>query len=314
MNEQKIEKLLRSMPKARIPLFDLGRVRNQVLDRIAIQTEQITWITKVSAYAPFLKVGAGVMASLFIVISLTLGTAVAALDSVPGSAIYPLKKVVENIQLRLTPNDQKANLQLKFAGNRMNELEQVLEQKEEGKISEQEAEEIIAHTMQDLQKTTAAAVSSTKNPPSTNVVNKLTVISNKLQAASVQSEGQVKIELEKAIEATKITQEEAIKNIENAGLIVENSPIIENSVTASGKLTVVALDSVSIGTAKFLLTADTKYTGVTLKDLKAGQAVDILGEIQDNKSYALEIKLVAETKEIKTETIDPEVSEETPKE
>jgi hypothetical protein len=301
---------LSHFPKTQVPHFDLKRVREQILDRIAVPVTENSWLGKLSAFAPFLRLGAGVMATLFIVMSLTLGTAVAALDSVPGSAIYPLKKVVENIQLKLTPSDQKTNLQLKFANNRVNELERVLEQKEEGKISEQEASAIVADTVKDIQKTAAAAVSSSSaksSNKSSSIANKLAVINKKLQAASVQSEGQVKIELEKAVEATKISQDEAIKNLENAGLKLENPPmtITDDSVKASGKLTAVATDSVSIGTAKFLLNSDTKYVNFTVKDLKAGVTVDITGKIKDNKAYAVQIKLITEIKTETTETVTP---------
>ncbi|MBX4191518.1 MAG: hypothetical protein KW804_01825 [Candidatus Doudnabacteria bacterium] len=307
MNEELIEKILQSIAKTKMPDFNSDRIRNQILDRIAIPVES-GFMTRASAFAPFLRLGAGVMASLLIVVSLTLGVAVAALDSVPGSSIYPLKKIVENIQLKLTPSDEKSALQLKFASNRVDELQEVLEQKQEGKISAEEADKIIVSTVKDIQKTTAAAVNN--NPRSKTVVNKLADISNKLKAASVQTEGQVKIDLEKALEDTKISQEEAIKNLEKAGLKVEASPLtISDTITASGKLTAVTIDSASIGTAKFLLTKDTKFVGLEAKDLKAGMLVDIKGEIKDNKSYALQITKVAE---LKTETVVPDTTEVTP--
>ncbi len=310
-DENKIEKLLKSIPRTKVSLFDVSRVRNQILDRISIpETQSNTW----AMFVPYLRLGAGVMATLFIVMSLTLATAVTALDSVPGSSIYPLKKVVENIQLKLAPADQKPTLQLKFVTNRVNELERVLEQQEEGKISEQEAQALVASSVKDIQKNAAAATSakSSSKTKSTNIANKLADINNKLRAASVQTEGQVKIELEKALEATEISEDEAIKNLENAGLKVENSPIeIEETVKATGKLTTVTSDSVSIGTAKFLLTKDTKYGNFVAKDLKAGLVVDIVGKIEDNKSYAVEIKLSVQSK-VETQIID--TPEETPQE
>ncbi len=294
------------IPKTRIPNFNFNRVRNQVLGRIKAQKtiQEKTFMGRILSLAPYFRLGLGITATFLIVVSLTLGTAVAALDSVPGSAIYPLKKVVENIQLKLTPNDQKANLQLKFATNRINELEEVLEKNQEGKLSDQETSDIVATTVKDLQKNTTAASSSKNKTKSTAVANKLADISNKLRAATVVSDGQIKIELQKALEATKISEEEAISNLEKAGLKVENSPIeINDSIKASGKLTTVTADSVSIGTAKFLLTSNTKYTNLTAKDIKAGLIVDIIGEIKDNKSYAIEIILTSETK-TEAQTID----------
>ena len=310
MNDELIEKLLKSITRTKVPAFDFARVRNQILDRIAIpQMEKEGIKAWLNAFVPYLRMGGGIMASLLIVVSLTLATAVAALESAPGSAIYPLKKIVENIELRLTPADQQTNLQLRFAGNRADELQEVLEQNQEGKISDQEAQVIVANTVKDLQKTTASAITANKAKPKSNsIVNKLADISNKLRAAAVTSEGQVKIELEKALESTRITQEEAIKNLEQAGLKVENAPIfIDDSITASGKLTAVTIDSISIGTAKFLLTKDTKFTGLEAKDLKAGVLVDIKGQIKDNKSYAVQIIKLSE---IKIETTAPDTTTE----
>ncbi|OGE73747.1 MAG: hypothetical protein A3I07_03335 [Candidatus Doudnabacteria bacterium RIFCSPLOWO2_02_FULL_42_9] len=298
IDEHQIEKLLKSLPKNQVPLFDTKKIRTYVLDHIALPQPEPS---KSWGFMPILRFGAGTIAGLFIVMSLMMGTAVAALESVPGSAIYPLKRVVENIQLKLTPNDQKTNLQLKFANNRIVELQEVLEQKEEGKISDEQASTIVANTVKDIQKTTAAAVANSTTTKSASVANKLADISNKLLAASVKSEGQVKIELEKAIESTQISQAEAIANIENAGLKVENSPIaIEETITASGKLTAVTTDSVSIGTAKFLLDDETKFVGFTQIELKAGLVVDIVGKIEDNITYATEIKLVIEIPESDT--------------
>lgn len=288
---------LATLPKKRASYFDFSRVRNQILNRIAVpkeaQVETKSWMPK------FFGIGVGVMGSLMIVVSLTLGTAVAALQSVPGSTIYPLKKVVENFQLRLASDDQKIVLQVQFAETRAEEIQAVLDKQEQGQLSTQEAQKIVSATVQDLQKTAAAAASSAAKQP--NVANKLADLTTKLKAASIQTEGDVKIEIEKAVKSTKISQEEAIKNIENAGIKVEETLInIEDNVTASGKITAVTTTSLNIGTARFLLTTETKYEGITLKELKEGQVVDITGEIKDNKTYALTVTLVSEAKEAQT--------------
>jgi len=301
---------LSKFPKASIPAPDLARVRNQILDRISIpELEKSGWLSSLSAFVPYLRMGAGIVATLLIVTSLALGTSVAALDSSPGSAIYPLKKIVENIELKLAPADKKAALQIKFADNRAEEVQQVLEKNQSGQLSNQQTQQIIAATVNDLQKSATAAVTASGKRPKTSIVNKLTDISNKLRAASIQSEGQVKIEIDKALQTAQ-TQEQAIKNLEQAGLKVETPPIVmDNSVKASGKLTSATDVSVSIGTAKFLLTKDTKFINTSAKDLKAGLLVDIAGQIKDNKSYATQITAVTETN---TETPAPAANTDSP--
>src|SRR5581483_3554134 len=118
---------LNSMPKKQVPQFNFSRIRNQILDRISIPALE----TKPSRWSMFSFVLAGV-GSLLIIVSLTLGLAVTALNSVPGQAVYPLKKIVENVQLKFAPQDQKADLQLKFAETRAEEIQSVLEKQQQG--------------------------------------------------------------------------------------------------------------------------------------------------------------------------------------
>jgi len=139
------------------------------------------------------------------------------------------------------------------------------------------------------------------------IFNKLVEVNTKqtnlLQTATVQSEGQVKIDLEKALETSKLTMEQAVENIERAGLKVEDSVIMEdsapeaNTVQANGNLTAVAEDSINIGTARFYLTNETVYVNITKSDLKVDLAVSVKGMIEDERTIALEIKtdLVPET-------------------
>ena len=84
---------LSNTPKAAAPLFDFARVKNQILDRIAVpEIKQSGWFMSL----PFaFRTGVAVLGTFLIVLSLTLGLAVNALNSVPGQASYPLKKVVK---------------------------------------------------------------------------------------------------------------------------------------------------------------------------------------------------------------------------
>lgn len=303
-------------PYKTIVAADLIRIKNQVLDRIAIPAEvksSAGWFASLMPRA--LKISVGLVGSVLIVVSLTLGTAVAALESVPGQPIYPLKKLVENIQLRLASDEGKATLQVKFADNRLEELEKVLEQNKQGKLSEEKAQKIVADTVKNLSNTTAAAVSATSNTKSTQskvaLLTKLVEQSALLKSAAIESEGQAKIEIEKALEATKISQGEAIANIERAGLKVEATPIsVEaksevSEVKAHGKLTAVSEASVNVGSAKFLITKTTKFVNTSLKELEIGQAVDIKGEVDGKSTYATEISIEKKIETAPKETETP---------
>ncbi len=306
---------LNSLPHAQVPQPDLMRVKNQILDRITLpQTEQKPkWFSLAGSLPHMLRVGSGIMGGLLIVISLTLGAAVAALNSVPGQTIYPLKKIAESIQLKLTPDADKTNLQFKFANNRVDELQQVIQQQQDGQISAKQAQKIVADTVSDLQTSTRAAAKSTASQPKAAVVTKLADLSSKLRIASIHSEGEVKVELEKALQNTRVSKEEAIKNIQQAGIKVEGQPVeIDDAVSASGKLTGASDTTVSIGSAKFLITKDTTYINTTAKDLQIGQLVDISGEIKDNKSYANRITLIIDPKVKGAETTKTDNSETNP--
>jgi hypothetical protein len=284
---------LLNLPKAKVPTFDFSRVKNQILDRIAapVMEQESSWF--LSPLSRVLRIGTVIVGSVLIIVSLTLGVAVAALNSAPGQTIYPLKKIVENIQLKLAPDDQKSSLQIQFANNRADELNLVLQQQQDGQISAQTAQKIVAATVKDLQKS-ASAAAHTQQPKAV-VAAKLTDLSNKLKIASIRSEGQVKIELE-----------QAIKDIEQAGLNTDNS------VSAQGKLTAVTDTYVSIGSAKFLLNKDTKYVNVKLADLAIDQQVDIEGQIKDNKTFAQTITLISDNKSSGTDTKTEAPTTETP--
>src|SRR5690606_13442826 len=231
---------LSAIPRRKVDLPNLAKIQGEILDRIGHKSAPEK---NASSFPMFLKLGSAIFGSFMIVVSLTMGVAVAALQSVPGQPIYPLKKIVENIELRLTPNSKVPALQIQLADKRMSEIKSVLEQQESGQISEEEAQKIVSATVKDLQRTTAAAA---KQPKAT-IVTKLDAISNELKTASIKTEGSVKIEIEKAIQSTQDSKAEAIKNAQEAGIEIEGTVVPPTDVaTASGKVTSVSLDSVSI--------------------------------------------------------------------
>lgn len=302
----KMIRTLNNFPKATIETPNFDRVRNQILDRIAIPQEEPvagTFGMVLAAVPRFLKIGGAVIGSFLILSSLALGVSVAALQSLPGQPIYPVKKVVERVQLKLTADEaEKTNLEIKFANNRLEELEKLILQNQQGKVSGAEVQRIAEQTVSDISKTTSK-VSQNTNPdqPQTQILTKLVDLTSKqtalLQTASVNEEGQVKLELQKALEASKVSQEKTLADIERAGLRVDETTTVisakqaPDEVTASGKITALNSTTISIGTAKFLLTKDTKFVNITQDALEVDQIVDIKGQIIQDKTYALEIKI-----------------------
>lgn len=322
ITSDQIEQMLFSMPKKDSFGADLVRVKNHVLDAISLPQEAPIiqnkgWVAYIASYMPrALKISASVIGSVLIISSLALGAAATTLDSVPGEPVYKFKKVVENLQLRLADDEDKARLQVKFAAERLQELEQVLEQNKD-RLTETETQEIVASTVADLQQTTAAAVNASAKvksaQPKVAILTTLVQQGALLKTAAIQSEGKIKVELEKALETNKISQEEAIDNIERAGLKVEADPITveeraESEVKAYGKITALTESTISIGSSKFTISKDTKFVNTSLKELKVGLTVEIKGFVADNKTLADTI--TAEVK-VKNEMIEDATDTET---
>jgi hypothetical protein len=315
--------ILSNIPKAQIEKPNLLRARNKILDRISLPSDASTdraaiGFSLLRAMPRFLRITGGIVGAFTIALGLTLGTAVAALESLPGQPIYPVKKIVENVQLKLaTSEEEKTNLQIKVANNRVDELETILQRQKEGKASEEQVQKVVVSTSKDLEKTTRTVNDQNKDQPNVNQLAKIVTLSNKqaavIQAAQVESEGQVKVELAKALETTKVSKEQAIENIEKAGLVVEDNLLImsepdnKDTVSAEGTLTAATATSISVGTSQFILTKDTEYVNIKPVDLKAGVSAKITGEVRDKKTYAvkIEVQTTAEPKD-STPTDTPE--------
>jgi hypothetical protein len=311
--------ILSNMPKARIEKPNLLRVKNKMLDRISIPSESAS--DKRAWGLIFLRVtriAGGIVGAFTIVLGLTLGTAVAALESIPGQPIYPVKKIVESVQLQMasTP-EEKANLQIRFANTRVDELETILQRQKEGRASGEEVQKVVASTTRNLEET--AKNITGQSEPQVNLLNKIVTLTNKqaavIQSAQGASEGSVKEELDKALESTQTSKQQAIENIERAGLVVEDNSTItvepdgKDTVTAEGQLTSVARTSVSVGTAQFTLTDETEYVNIKSDDLEMGMNVVITGEVKEKRTYATKIEVQPHTEPQDT---DPADSEEDP--
>lgn len=312
-----------SLPTNKIPQGDLARVRRQILQRLSVpvQATEKKGFNIFSDLPRILRVSGSLVGSFLILLSLAMGTAVAALGSIPGETLYPVKQAFEEAQVKLASNEEdRANLQIKLANKRLEELQDVLEQSDQGKLSEAKKQKIVSETVKSLQKiTSAASATSAKtsgDKPRTDILNKIVTLSNKqdllLKTASIKSEGETKIEITKALEVSKISKETAIENIERAGLVLEEQPLtIEDKIASpdvvmtTGKITQITSTTLSIGTAKFMLTNDTKYANITLEEIAVGQIVDIEATVKDDKTIATKITLV------KPEVTKPEPNAET---
>jgi|GEM_PF-2549162 len=303
-----IVSILNNIPKTDAPKANLLRVRNRILDKISLPSDMSSDGSYASGFfrvlPRFLRITGGIVGAFTIMLSLTIGTAVAALESVPGQTIYPVKRMVESVQLRLANDqEQKTNLQIKFANNRVDELEVILQKQKEGKASEEEVQKVVADAVKGIQETSEAVADQSKDEPQVALLTKIVTLTDKqtavISAAQAgQEEGtEANAGLNLALEASKTAKEMAIENIERAGLVVEDQPLTisepgdENAITTEGKLTYIDKDSISIGNTQFVVTGETKYANITFEDLEVGATVKITAITQGRYTYVTEIEV-----------------------
>jgi hypothetical protein len=299
--------VLANMPKAQIDKPNLLHVRNKILDRISLPSEAAVtnglFVSGWTQYLPrLMRITGGVLGAFTIMLGLTIGTAAAALESVPGQTIYPLKKMVETFQLQLASTEaEKANLQIKFANNRVDELATIIKKKKAGQATDDEVKKAVESTVKNLEETSQAIANQTETESKTELYTKIVSLSDKqaavIMSAQTGANAEVQADLAKALESSKISKEQAIENIERAGLNIEDTLLLSsddqvnhNQVVAEGALTIANRFQISIGTSQFLLTSDTEYANIGIVDLKVGTPVIIHGEVRNNKTYAVKIE------------------------
>jgi hypothetical protein len=185
-----------------------------------------------------------------------------------------------------------------------------LNKSRDGKVSGATIQKVVQNAVDGVNSLNSSIPDSTKSDtesPEVGMLTKIVDLNQKqealLKTASIQTEGEVKIEVDKAIEATKISKDQAIANMQRAGLVVEDNPIViegsslpQDLVSAWGQVTAFTETTLNLGTARFFLTKDTIFVNMNQADLKIGQVVDIKGRLDETKTYAESIQLIQDIK------------------
>ena len=107
----------------------MSQIKNTVSDNVPEKNFKDTIMAIGEVFIPLnsiMRFARPVVAS-FLIVAFALGggiaTVGAAMNSVPGDALYGVKRVTEKVRLTLTPSEiEKAKLQLKFANDRLEEV------------------------------------------------------------------------------------------------------------------------------------------------------------------------------------------------
>jgi len=106
------------------------------------------------------------LVTVIVIVGLVNVTAVAAKNSLPGQALYPVKKTVEKIELVLTVNEEKkTEKKIKHAGNRLYEAQQIVEENagNENETLTEEESKVVEETITELVDTTKEIIEESKD-------------------------------------------------------------------------------------------------------------------------------------------------------
>lgn len=121
---------LRSMPKLSAPDALRGARRPVFASPAPASRRVLPWGWRALRPTPIWTAPAARLAAGFALVAmLSGGTMVASAGSLPEEPLYPVKLAVENVQIALTPDpQQRAELELRFAGRRLEEVETAVQQ------------------------------------------------------------------------------------------------------------------------------------------------------------------------------------------
>jgi hypothetical protein len=143
----KIAERARTAPATPLPI-DKRRVLEARLLKRASQLRSRPVTASTAAQRPVWRWNVVWVAASVMVALLLVGSAVtASAASVPGDALYPLKRTTEQVRLALAPAQQQADLHLEFARQRLQEVRTLTDR---GEVSDELLSEISSETDQVL--------------------------------------------------------------------------------------------------------------------------------------------------------------------
>ena len=134
---------VQAAPAAKLPDDKRRALEAQLLRRIALERSQPVSRSAAPRFLLRRRNFAWAMAAVIVAVLLLGSTVSASAASVPGDVLYPMKRAVERVRLSLTPDEQRVELHMEFARQRLQELN-ILQ--ERGDVSEELLTEISDET------------------------------------------------------------------------------------------------------------------------------------------------------------------------
>ncbi len=256
------------------------------------------------AFSSWLHITRFASVSMAAVLLLTglAGTTYAALKSLPGEALFPLKKTAEKIQLQFTTDPlAKANMQVEIAQRRLSDAETVFSNPQKNSKQEIAAlDELSQQTVEAAKTVQSVSANSSLTSNDHPLVQTFVDVTTKQQTLlnKIKNQQNVSVAVNTAqqanTEAKKVIAVMAATNDKTSLIGLSGDP---NSVAMSGTVTHVSADSLNVDKLNFLINSETTIVGqdgqaIQISKIASGTVVDIVGIKSNDLLYAKEIDVL----------------------
>lgn len=237
--------------------------------------------------------------ALVLFLTTITGTVSAAMQSLPGDRLFPIKKAFQSAEIKLaqTP-ERKATLELNLAEQRLEEVQTVIARSDDTEVQVQALKELSKQTGVALEKIKSIAASDVvaNNPELVSKAVEITEKQKKLLA--VANPEAVEVASEKAIDHRNTiasikqiiaTAQEAVA----ASLTPTNTISITSTINGIKSKSVLVEKNTFEVNEKDTIIQDNEGKKLTLADLGLNDTVNIEGEIKDKSTVAKKIILIS---------------------
>jgi hypothetical protein len=237
--------------------------------------------------------------ALVLLIATVTGTTTAAMQSLPGDKLFPVKKAFQSAEIKLaqTP-ERKATLELNLAETRLEEVQSVIARSDNAEVQVEALKELSKQTEVALEKIKSIAASEVvaNNPGLVTKAEEITEKQKKLIA--IANPEAIEVANEKAI-AHDNTIASIKQIIATAQEAVAVSLVPANKISITSTIDGIRSKSVLVEKNTFEISEeetvihDEKGKKITLSDLNLKDTVSIEGEIKGKSTVAKKITLIS---------------------
>ncbi len=236
--------------------------------------------------------------ALVLVLTTFTGTVSAAMQSLPGDKLFPVKKAFQSAEIKLAQNpERKAKLELNLAEQRLEEVQTVIARTENAEVQVQALGELSKQTEVALEKIKAIAGSDgvASNPDLVTKAEEITEKNKKLIAVAnpkaVGAANEKAIAHDNTIASIKqiiATAQEAVA----ASLSTSKISITSTIDGIKSKSLLVEKNTFEVNEDETII-LDDKGKKIVLADLNLNDTISIEGEIKDKSTVARKITLIS---------------------